>query len=298
MNPATELFKEISPLSDKDCFIVIERLKSTFNFPIHVHPEYEINFIENAKGAQRIVGDSVETIEEEELVLITNPNLEHAWIDHECSSGNIYEVTIQFHASSIPEDLLEKNQFNSIKVLFERAYKGLAFGKETCKKVRPILKTISCERDGFYSVLKLLTLLHELSIADDAQELASDSFIGQTVNKKEESGGRINKVLDFLNNHYNQQIRLAEVAEMINMSEASFCRFIKQRTSKSFVDLLNDIRLGAAIRNLIDSSDTVAEIGYSCGFNNLSNFNRVFKKKKGMSPTEFRTHYRKKKVII
>ncbi len=82
------------------------------------------------------------------------------------------------------------------------------------------------------------------------------------------------------------------------MSEASFCRFIKQRTSKSFVDLLNDIRLGAAIRNLIDSSDTVAEIGYSCGFNNLSNFNRVFKKKKGMSPTEFRTHYRKKKVII
>lgn len=63
----TELFKEVSPLSAKDCFILIERQKSNFNFPIHIHPEYELNYIENAKGAQRIVGDSIEEIEEEEL---------------------------------------------------------------------------------------------------------------------------------------------------------------------------------------------------------------------------------------
>lgn len=67
----TELFKEVSPLSAKDCFILIERQKSNFNFPIHIHPEYELNYIENAKGAQRIVGDSIEEIEEEELVLVT-----------------------------------------------------------------------------------------------------------------------------------------------------------------------------------------------------------------------------------
>ena len=69
----TEIFKEVSPLSDKDCFILIERHKSNFNFPIHIHPEFELNYIENAKGAQRIVGDSVEDIEDEELVLIANP---------------------------------------------------------------------------------------------------------------------------------------------------------------------------------------------------------------------------------
>jgi len=82
------------------------------------------------------------------------------------------------------------------------------------------------------------------------------------------------------------------------MSEPSFCRYIKQRTSKSFVDFLTDIRLGFAIRALIDSPQSVAEIGYACGFNNLSNFNRIFKKKKGMPPTEFRENYRKKKVIV
>lgn len=92
----TELFKEVSPLSAKDCFILIERQKSNFNFPIHIHPEYELNYIENAKGAQRIVGDSIEEIEEEELVLVTNPQLEHAWRDYNNKPQNIHEITIQF----------------------------------------------------------------------------------------------------------------------------------------------------------------------------------------------------------
>lgn len=292
----TELFKEVSPLSDKDCFIVMERLKSTFNFPIHVHPECEINFIEHAKGAQRIVGDSVETISDEDLVLITNPRLEHAWMNHECKSQNIHEITLQFHASSIPDDLLEKNQFKSIKVLMERAQKGIVFGTEAIAKVRPLLRTITCETDGFYSVLKLLMVLHELSLSEDIRPLASHSFISQDKPKNEDL--RISKVVEYLNRNYQYQVRLSDVAALVNMSEPSFCRFIKQRTSKSFVDFLTDIRLGFAIRLLIDSSQSIAEIGYACGFNNLSNFNRIFKKRKGMPPTEFRENYRKKKVIV
>ena len=292
----TALFKEVSPLSSKDCFIVIERLKSTFNFPIHVHPEYELNFIEHAKGAQRIVGDSVETIGDDELVLVTNPTLEHAWVNHECKSQAIHEVTIQFHRSSFPEELLERNQFQSIKTLFERAQKGVAFGVQAIEKVRPLLKTITCETDGFYSVMKLMMILHELSLSEDFRELASHSFIRQERTHEEDL--RIRKVIDYLNANYNKQVRLSDVADLINMSEPSFCRYIKQRTSKSFVDFLTDIRLGFAIRALIDSTQSVAEIGYACGFNNLSNFNRIFKKKKGMPPTEFRENYRKKKVSV
>lgn len=291
-----ELFKEVSPLSSKDCFIVIERLKSTFNFPIHVHPEYELNFIEHAKGAQRIVGDSVETISDDELVLITNPTLEHAWVNHECKSQTIHEITIQFHRSSLPEELLGRNQFQSIKTLFERAQKGVAFGTQAIDKVRPLLKTITCETDGFYSIMKLFMILHELSLSEDYRELSSHSFTHQSQASNEDI--RMLKVTDYLNQNYDKQVRLSEVAELINMSEPSLCRYIKLHTSKSFVDLLTDIRLGFAIRALIDSPQSVAEIGFACGFNNLSNFNRIFKKKKGMSPTEFRENYRKKKVII
>lgn len=293
----TELFKEVSPLSSKDCFILIERQKTNFNFPIHIHPECELNFIENAKGAQRIVGDSIEEIDEEELVLMTNPHLEHAWKDYRNVSKNIHEITIQFHPDLLTDTFLNKNQMISIRQLFRHAERGVAFSRESIAKVRPLLKTLTCENDSFYSLIKLLIILHELSIDKGMRELSTGQFAANVMHQhsSDESLGR---VMDYLSRHYSEVIRLSEVAEMVNMSESSFCRFFKQHTSKSFIDFLTDIRLGAASRALIDSSLSIAEIGYDCGFNNLSNFNRIFKKKKGVTPSEFRDNYRKNKTII
>lgn len=284
----TELFKEVSPLSSKDCFILIERQKTNFNFPIHIHPECELNFIENAKGAQRIVGDSIEEIDEEELVLVTNPHLEHAWKDYRNVSKNIHEITIQFHPDLLTDTFLNKNQMISIRQLFRHAERGVAFSRESIAKVRPLLKTLTCENDSFYSLIKLLIILHELSIDKGMRELSTGQFAANVMHQhsSDESLGR---VMDYLSRHYSEVIRLSEVAEMVNMSESSFCRFFKQHTSKSFIDFLTDIRLGAASRALIDSSLSIAEIGYDCGFNNLSNFNRIFKKKKGVTPSEFGT---------
>ena len=293
----TELFKEVSPLSAKDCFILIERQKSNFNFPIHIHPEYELNYIENAKGAQRIVGDSMEEIDEEELVLITNPQLEHAWLDHNNTAQNIHEITIQFHPDLLTDTFLNKNQLISVRELFHHAEKGVVFSKETIAKIRPLLKTLTCENDSFYSLIKLLMILHELSLDKNMRELATVQFTCQSEPQKVDNL-KLNKITDYVNQHFSEVIRLADVASMVNMSEASFCRFIKQHTSKSFIDFLTDIRLGAASRALVDSSLSIAEIGYDCGFNNLSNFNRVFKKKKGVTPHEFRDNYRKNKTII
>ena len=292
----TELFKEVSPLSSKDCFILIERQKTNFNFPIHIHPECELNFIENAKGAQRIVGDSIEEIDEEELVLVTNPHLEHAWKDYRNVSKNIHEITIQFHPDLLTDTFLNKNQMISIRQLFRHAERGVAFSRESIAKVRPLLKTLTCENDSFYSLIKLLIILHELSIDKGMRELSTGQFAANVMHQhsSDESLGR---VMDYLSRHYSEVIRLSEVAEMVNMSESSFCRFFKQHTSKSFIDFLTDIRLGAASRALIDSSLSIAEIGYDCGFNNLSNFNRIFKKKKGVTPSEFRDNYRKNKTI-
>ena len=293
----TELFKEVSPLSSKDCFILIERQKTNFNFPIHIHPECELNFIENAKGAQRIVGDSIEEIDEEELVLVTNPHLEHAWKDYRNVSKNIHDITIQFHPDLLTDTFLNKNQMISIRQLFRHAERGVAFSRESIAKVRPLLKTLTCENDSFYSLIKLLIILHELSIDKGMRELSTGQFAANVMHQhsSDESLGR---VMDYLSRHYSEVIRLSEVAEMVNMSESSFCRFFKQHTSKSFIDFLTDIRLGAASRALIDSSLSIAEIGYDCGFNNLSNFNRIFKKKKGVTPSEFRDNYRKNKTII
>lgn len=288
----TKLFREVSPLSLKDCFIVIERHKSAFTFPIHVHQEFELNFVENAEGAQRIVGDSVEEIGYMDLVLIANPKLEHAWVDYHCTSKNIHEITIQFHGDLLSETILERNQLLSIHQLFSKATRGVSFSKEAIEKVRPLIKLLTCENDSFYSLIRFLIILHELS--KDGQATVLSNYIAPDMDLDD----NLKAVVSYLQKHYAEIIRLSDMAEIVHMSEISFSRFIKQHTSKSFVDFLNDIRLGEATRRLIDTTLSVAEIGYSCGFNNLSNFNRIFKKRKGQTPSEFRENYRRNRIIV
>jgi AraC-like DNA-binding protein len=98
--------------------------------------------------------------------------------------------------------------------------------------------------------------------------------------------------------NYTQEIRLGQLADMVGMSEVAFSRFFRLRTSKSVTDYLLDIRIGNAIRLLVDSTQSISEICYSCGFNNLSNFNRIFRKRKDCTPKEFRENYNKKKTIV
>ena len=292
-----DLFKEVSPLSAKDCFIVIERLKAGFNFPIHIHPECELNYIENARGAQRIVGDSIEEIDNTELVFIANPNLEHAWVDHNNHSSSIHEITIQFDRNLFAEDFLNKDQMSSIGELLQKGKHGVVFSKDAIMRIRPILKTLTCEQDSFYSFIKLLTILHELSHDSEMRELSNELFT-PNVSVEKHLDLRMERVIEYINCHFCDPIRLQDVASIVNMSESSFNRFIRKHTSKSFIDFLTDMRLGMATRSLIDSSSSVAQISFECGFSNLSNFNRVFKKKKGITPSEFRENYRKRKLII
>jgi len=291
----TGCFREVTPLSTEDCFIIINRVKSDFTYPVHVHPEYELNFIENAKGAQRIVGESMEEIDDVELCLIGNESLEHAWMNHHCKSCEIHEITIQFHKDIFLESLLNKRQFHSVSVMLENAKKGLVFSRETIEKVRDKLCDLSNKENGFYSVIELLVILYEISLDKNARTLTAGTFTNQDDTSESR---RIQKVLNYMHEHYKDEICLSDVANYVNMSEVSFSRFMKKRTGKNYIEYLNDLRIGIATRHLLDTTKTIAEISFECGFNNLSNFNRIFKKKKGYTPKEFRENYSKMRKLI
>jgi len=94
-----------------------------------------------------------------------------------------------------------------------------------------------------------------------------------------------------MRDNYDKEITLEGVAKLAGMTEVSFSRFIKKRTGKTFIESLNEIRLGHTSRSLIDTTNTISEIAYKCGFNNLSYFNRIFKNKNGCTPKEFRENY-------
>ncbi|HIZ31970.1 MAG TPA: AraC family transcriptional regulator [Candidatus Bacteroides merdigallinarum] len=289
------IMREITPLSERDFFYIADRRKSDFTYPIHYHAEYELNFVENAAGVRRVVGDSSEVIGNYDLVLITGKDLEHVWEQHECTSRNIREITIQFSPESFPKNFEQKNQLASIWHMIERAQCGLCFPQQAIMKVYNLLDKLASEEQGFYAVLDFLTILYELSLYDDARVLASSSFA--KIENFSDSR-RVQKVQKYISEHYREEIRLNMLSDMVGMTPVSFSRFFRLRTGKTLSDYIIDIRLGFASRLLVDSSRTIAEICYDCGFNNLSNFNRMFKRKKGCSPKEFRENYRKKKVVI
>lgn len=293
-NTDYHILREITPLSDKDCFYIVDRHKKEFTYPLHCHGEYELNFIEHGNGLRRIVGDSVETVGEYDLVLISTTELEHVWEQGDCTSEDIREITIQFDPHFF-DSLIDTNQFDRVKAMFDKGRNGLCFPINAIMKVYFLLDNLP-ESKGFYAVTQFLTLLYELSFfTDEARKLSSSSFA--KVNLQANSR-RVLKVQQYIDEHFQDEIHLNQLASIVGMTPTAFSRFFKQRTGKKLSDYVIDIRLGHASRLLVDTTMSVAEICYDCGFNNLSNFNRIFKRKKNCSPSEFRETYFKKKVII
>ena len=289
------IMREITPLSDRDCFYIADRRKTEFTYPIHCHAEFELNFTEHAAGVRRVVGDSAEIIGDYDLVLITGKELEHVWQQHECDSKEIREITIQFSPDLFFKNFMNKNQFDSIRCMLEKAQCGISFPMQAIMKVYNWLDRLASEEQGFYAVINLLVILYELSQCEDTRTLSSSSFAKISVYS---DSRRVQKVQDYIDQHYNEEIRLGQLADLVSMTSVSFSRFFKLRTGKNLSEYIIDIRLGHATRMLVDSTMSIAEICFECGFNNLSNFNRIFKKKKNCTPKEFRENYQKKKKLI
>lgn len=288
-----DVLREVTPLTSNDCFAIFKREKSRFDFPLHCHEYLEINLLMNAGGAQRIVGNHIGMVDDMELVCVGS-NLVHGWFDHECDSGNIREVTIQFHQDLLNVNLLRRNQLGHMRTLFENFKRGILFSGSVGWSIAPRIIDLA-NKKGFTSILELFSILNELSLTNDYRLLSDAVFAScehQYVNE------RINRVFNYMNTNFKDHITLTEAADIASMATGSFSRFIKTHTGNSFVDTLNEIRLGHVTRMLTETNFTVAEIAYKCGFNNMANFNRTFKSKKGLTPKEFRQGYLEKRVYI
>ncbi|MDR0829412.1 MAG: AraC family transcriptional regulator [Prevotellaceae bacterium] len=290
----SKILTEFPLLSEKDCFLLVERYKTEFTYPLHKHEEYELNFIENGAGVRRIIGDSVETTGDYDLVLVGKENLEHVWEQGNCVSEKIHEITIQFSPKLFLGNFLDKNQFAPIKTMLEDAQKGICFPMSAIMSVYQKINALTSLNPEFYRVIEFITILYELS-QSNYRTLSSSAFASANIST---DNRRIQKVEEYINKNYKQPITLPEVAKIAGMTPVSFSRFFKQSTGRGLFDFIIDTRLGYASRLLVDTTNSISEIGYDCGFNNISNFNRLFKKRKDRSPKEFRDNYRKKKTVI
>jgi len=277
--------REITRLIPEDSFIVEERVKDDFDFPIHFHPEYELNFIYRGKGVRRIIGDHTEIIDELELVLV-GPNVVHGWELHKCSCKEIYEITVHIHDDLLNEKTLSRRIFKPIKDLFNRAKHGVLFSKETTVQMMPRLMALP-KIHGIKYYLEFIAILDDLSKSEN-QKMLSNSCVEKI---DFQNSDQIKKVYDYIQANFKRTITLNEISELVNMSPVSFNRFIKKRTGKTFVTYINHTRISFASRWLLDSDLSIGEISFMCGFNNIANFNRLFKKEKNCTPKEFRHEF-------
>ena len=276
--------REITPIGEEDLFIVLNHPHAKFDYAAHFHSDYEINMVINGKG-KRIVGDCVAPFSDIDLVMV-GPNIPHRWIS-ESDHDEAHVVTIQFHKETLEYPIINKKIFYPIKQLFTDSSYGIEFSQETSLALKDTILNLS-HRQGVDSALEFFKILYHLSISEN-QKLLLAANNERDFAIRESKSRRINKVIAYIQ----EEISLELVASSVGMSESAFSHFFKKRTNRSFIDFLNDIRIGNAAKMLYETSNTISEICYASGFNNVSNFNRLFKKKKGQTPTEYKENVQK-----
>ena len=278
----TEIQQEICPINGEDLFIILDRPNVKFEYPIHCHPEYEINVVINSNGT-RVVGDSEESFSGLDFVML-GPYVSHVW---KSEQENNHEITIQFSGDLLNFHIMNKRLFMPIKQLLMDSMQRLHFYGEEAERIKDEIMDLT-KMQGFQTATKFLNILNSLAHAP-RRKLVSNMYESEILIHKSRSR-RISKVCRYIEENISHKISLSDAAGLVNMSDSAFSHFFKRQTSISFITYVNNLRVAKACELLANTSLSASEICYDCGFNNKSNFIRIFTKRKNMTPIEYRNH--------
>lgn len=261
-----------------------------FTYPWHSHSEFELTYVIKSYGT-RYVGDNIEKFGPGDLVLI-GCNMPHFWkSDEDFYKGrpelSVNAIIIQFHSDFFINALNNYPEFFHIKKLLSLSTRGIRFLEPVVKKMDKMLRRM-LEVSGFERIILMLQILNELASTDSYDVLGSEAF---PLEMNGYSNDRLDKVINFLNFHYREKITLEKVSDLAGYHPSAFCRFFKEKSGKSLSEYLNDMRIGYACKLLIEGNLTVSQICFECGFNNLSNFNRTFRRLTKFTPTEYQQQF-------
>ena len=273
--------QEIVPIHKEDLFIILNHPNAKFDYPVHYHPEYEINLVMGCTGT-RVVGDSEETFGPTDLVMV-GPSLPHAWKSKDVTN---HVITIQFSQELSQYPMLSKRIFAPIRQLLQDSENGLSFEGPEQESIKEQIISLT-RMQGFQSVTAFLNILSTMANANRKRLVSGlfESDLGSSTKSR-----RIAKVCEYIDQNLDKDLSLAEVAALVNMSESAFSHFFKKRTGLSYINYVNNQRIAKACTLLSDTTLSASEICYDCGFNNKSNFIRIFRKKKNMTPIEYRKY--------
>lgn len=274
------VFEDIASKKGNQSFLAYAFSVPAFEFKWHYHPEYELTLITKGSG-KRLVGDSYENFETGDLVLL-GPDLPHTWSSDQADDRNSSAVVIQFTHDFV-NAFLQLNEFVQVSNLLSASSRGLFF-----PSALTLFRSIELlpETAGVHKVTALLTILQKLT-EQKCMKLSSEYF---NPVRGEETENRINRVCQFIQRNAAKDITLEQSADLIHLSKSAFSKFFKRATGKTFSDYVNDIRIGKACHLLTESDKAIHSIAFDTGFESLTYFNRVFLRKKGITPRDFRNN--------
>ncbi|MGA1544077.1 MAG: helix-turn-helix domain-containing protein [Saprospiraceae bacterium] len=249
----------------------------------HIHPEYEIVYISNGKG-KRHIGDHISFYEDGDLIFL-GPNLPHYGFTEDLVENHV-EIVVQMREDFFGNDFLSYPEMENIQFLFQLAHRGISFKNEIKHEVGRQLKEM-LNMSPFERLLGLLRVL-EMMATTTAFQILNATKVGFEVNPRDVN--RLAAVFRHVESNFKEEISLNQAADLINMTVPAFCRYFKKTTNKTFTQFLNNYRISYACKLLSNEEISISEVSFESGFNNLSHFNKQFRKIVNCSPKEYRNN--------
>ena len=256
------------------------------DYPFHYHPEYEIIYVKKSHGL-RLMGNHISNFSDGDLVFIGS-ELPHVWKNDKAYYQGDENLKVDVYVIHFLEDALGKGFFNlpefrRVKKLFSLGQQGMLVKGKDRRIISGLIKEVynSSDTDRLLYFIKTLSALADVK----KYELLSSPGYSNFINNSDTE--RINKVMNYCMDNYYRDITLDEISHLVNLNKSSFCRYFKSRTFKTFSQFLNEIRIARACKLLSDDDMTISEIGFECGYNNISHFNRQFKLIVGLTAREY-----------
>lgn len=247
----------------------------------HHHPEMELVYVNKGKG-KRHIGNHISYFNNSQLVLIGS-NLPHVgYMDRLTTNGS--ETLIQFKPDFLGETFFNVPEMAPIKSLFERAKKGIRFNIEIKKRIGAKIEEL-VNLDGAAKIISFLEILKDLATTEDYTLLNANGFAFETI---PQDSNKIEIIYKHINQHFKRHISLDEISDLVSMTVPAFCRYFKKATGKTFTKLVNEYRVVHATKLLSESTMSIADVSFECGFNNFSHFNKLFKEFTGKSASKYR----------
>jgi AraC-like DNA-binding protein len=274
------MFEKV-PQGETESFVCEELRGPNFGTPWHVHPEYELTLLCKGQG-YRMVADNITPLAPGDLVLV-GPHLPHVWQAKESGDG-VHWVVVQFREDFLGADFFSRPETRALGRVLRRAALGMVITGRTRDLVAEQMHALVTAQ-GFRRMVGLLEILNLLANSPDVSTLCSAGYVPKF---EENDEARVSRVCQYLNDNLAEPISRTQIARSMQLSDGGFSRFFKTRTGKTLPEYLNELRVGRACRLLTEQEKSITEIALSCGYGNLSNFNRQFKRLKGLTPRDYR----------